>query len=114
MRSFQMKSVIGRRLMSALALTAFLPGMAVAQQAAESPAMLIESPQVSTVEDLLKAVRESWEVNKAEDVARERRFAEARDQQDQLLANAQSKEAREEARSGGRGDRRIELGERKP
>jgi biopolymer transport protein ExbB len=99
MRSFQMKSVIGRRLMSALALAAFLPGMAVAQQAAESPAMLIESPQVSTVEDLLKAVRESWEVNKAEDVARERRFAEARDQQDQLLANAQSKEAREEARS---------------
>lgn len=74
------------------------PSVAVAQEA-EPPAMVIESPNVTTVEELLKAVRTSWEVEKAEDIRRERDFANAREEQKTLLANAKRDEARQEARS---------------
>jgi biopolymer transport protein ExbB len=86
----------------ALVLGAFLPGAAGAQEAAdteEPPAMVIDSPTVTTAEELLEAVRASWEVEKVEDQERERRFSAAQGEQAELLAVAKAKEAREEARS---------------
>ncbi len=82
----------------ALALSGLVSGAAVAQDA-EPPAMVIESPTVTTVEELLEAVRSSWAVEKREDIERESRFKAARDDQSRLLADAKRQEAREEARS---------------
>jgi len=89
-------------LATALVLGVFLSGTAAAQDAEpadEPPEMVIESPTVTTAEELLEAVRTSWEVEKAEDKQRERDFANARSDQQQLLADAKALEAREEARS---------------
>jgi len=80
------------------ALGVFLPSAALAQEAA-APEMVIESPTVTTADELLEAVRSSWEVEKEEDIRRERDFANARSEQKQLLADAKAVEAREEARS---------------
>jgi biopolymer transport protein ExbB len=81
-----------------LALGVFLPGTVSAQDA-EAPEMVIESPTVTTAAELLEAVRSSWEVEKAEDIERERDFANARADQKELLAKAKAEEARQEARS---------------
>ena len=74
-------------------------GVASAQEAAEPPAMVIESPTVTTAEELLEAVRRSWEIEKREDRERESRFQNVREDQRQLLADAKGEEARQEARS---------------
>ena len=71
---------------------------ATAQEAEPTP-MVIEGPQPSTVEDLLKAVREGWEVEKAADRQRESAFKSALSEQGQLLQDAKAKEAKAEALS---------------
>jgi biopolymer transport protein ExbB len=81
-----------------LSLALFLPLAAGAQDAAP-PAMVIEAPTVTTADELLEAVRRGFEVESQEDVQRERAFANARDDQRQLLSDAKSVEASEEARS---------------
>ena len=83
-----------------LALGLGLPGSVAAQEEeGEPPAMVIDSPSVTTVEQLLEAVRGSWEVEDREDQEREARFKTSREEQEKLLAAAKAKEAREEARS---------------
>ncbi len=85
-------------LTSLVALGVFLPGTAWAQEA-EAPEMVIESPTITTAAELLEAVRNSWQVEKAEDIKREADFAEARADQNELLEKAKAEEARQEARS---------------
>jgi biopolymer transport protein ExbB len=81
-----------------LSLALFLPLAAGAQDAAP-PAMVIEAPTVTTADELLEAVRSGFEVESQEDLQRERAFENARDDQRQLLSDAKSVEASEEARS---------------
>jgi len=86
-------------LASALAI-GLLPGASLAQDSqTSSPAMVIESPTATTVDQLLEQVRQGYEVEKLEDKERERRFAEAREEQKEMLAAAKAREARAEARS---------------
>ena len=86
-------------LASALAI-GLLPGASLAQDSQpSSPAMVIESPTATTVDQLLEQVRQGYEVEKVEDKERERRFAEAREEQKEMLAAAKAREARAEARS---------------
>ncbi|MCP4907166.1 MAG: MotA/TolQ/ExbB proton channel family protein [bacterium] len=54
---------------------------------------------MTTAEELLEAVRRSWEIEKREDRERESRFQNVREDQRQLLADAKGEEARQEARS---------------
>jgi len=85
---------------AAVALGLLLPGASFAQDSqAESPAMVIESPTATTADQLLEQVRQGYEVEKIEDKERERRFAEARDEQKEMLAAAKAREARAEAQS---------------
>lgn len=93
----------GRRTISILAGAAFAVAAwtpaALAQEEAEPGAMVIEVPQATSADDLLRRVREGFEVEKAEDRRREERFKNAREEQKQMLAEAKAREAREEARS---------------
>ncbi len=74
--------------------------VAFAQEGESEPnPMVIEGPRPSTVEDLLEAVRQGWEIEKREDVERERRFESARGEQADMLRKAKATEARAEARS---------------
>jgi len=95
---FRATMALATALIALPALGVFLPSAALAQEAA-APEMVIESPTVTTADELLEAVRSSWEVEKEEDIRRERDFANARSDQKQLLADAKAVEAREEARS---------------
>ncbi|MGY8737031.1 MAG: energy transducer TonB, partial [bacterium] len=89
-----------KNLVASAALVALLPLVAIAQEAAEEPpAMVIDVPQATSADDLLEKVRAGFNVESREDVAREKRFVGARDDQQQMLADARGKEAREEARS---------------
>ena len=97
-KTARLKSGIAQASAAAILVAVALPGLAFAQSAAP-PQMVIDSPTVTTVEQLLKEVRAGWEVNKQEDRERERRFAGARDEQAQLLNDAKGKESREEVRS---------------
>ena len=72
---------------------------ALAQEASESPAMVIDVPQATSADDLLEKVRAGFEVERTEDKQREERFKNAREDQRQMLADAKAREAREEARS---------------
>jgi biopolymer transport protein ExbB len=72
----------------------------VAQDAAAEPTpLVIEGPRPTTADELLQEVIQGWEVEKLEDKERERIFANAREDQRRLLADAKAKEARAEARS---------------
>jgi len=82
----------------AAAMIAMLPVSAFAQEG-EAPAMVIDVPTATSVDDLLEKVRAGFEVTSREDEERERKFAGDRAQQQQMLADAKSKEAREEATS---------------
>ncbi len=94
-----MRSLGTLTLASALAVGLF-PATSLAQDSQpSSPAMVIESPTATTVDQLLEQVRQGYEVEKIEDKERERRFAEARDEQKEMLAAAKAREARAEARS---------------
>jgi biopolymer transport protein ExbB len=85
--------------LAGLMVLGFAP-VALAQDAAAPPTpMVIEGPQPTTVEDLLKSVREGWEVEKVSDRQREERFKNARGEQAELLQQAKATEARAEARS---------------
>jgi biopolymer transport protein ExbB len=107
----RVKSFVDSKGISALALASglvlALTGSAYAQGAAgqaapaaqEPTPMVIEGPTPATPEELLKAVREGWAVERKEDKAREQRFAVARDEQDALLAEAKGVEASKEALS---------------
>jgi len=89
-----------KNLVASAALVALLPLISIAQEAAEEPpAMVIAVPQATSADDLLEKVRAGFNVEKREDAAREKRFVGARDDQQQMLADARAKEAREEARS---------------
>jgi len=82
------------------AAAALLPFQAAAQDAAEeSPAMVIDVPQATSADDLLRKVREGFEVRTQDNKERERRFAAARGEQAKMLADAKAREAREEATS---------------
>ncbi|MCR9097472.1 MAG: MotA/TolQ/ExbB proton channel family protein [bacterium] len=80
------------------ALVALLPIAAGAQET-EPGAMVIDVPQSTSVDDLLEKVRKGFDVQKREDAERVRIFETRREEQDQLLADAKAREAREEARS---------------
>ncbi len=84
-----------------LAAAALLPSVAAAQAegSAEPTPMVIEGPEPTTVDELLEAVREGWQVEKVEDAERERRFRNAREDQRRLLEEARAEEARAEALS---------------
>ena len=88
-----------KNLVASTALVALLPLAAMAQDAQEPPAMVIDVPQATSADDLLEKVRAGFEVEKREDVEREKRFAAAREDQKQMLADAKAREARQEARS---------------
>ncbi|HPG26704.1 MAG TPA: hypothetical protein PLW10_13790, partial [Myxococcota bacterium] len=75
-----------------------MPFVASAQSGEPTP-MVIQGPEPATADDLLQQVRKGWEVEKQEDKERERRFAAAREDQKEMLADAKGREAREEARS---------------
>jgi biopolymer transport protein ExbB len=61
--------------------------------------MVIDGPTPTSPEELLKAVREGWAVERKEDKEREARFASAREEQTRLLAEAKQVEASKEALS---------------
>lgn len=85
---------------ASLLLGSFTPSLAVAQEAAAEPTpLVIEGPRPTTADDLLREVIKGWEVEKLEDKERERRFANAREDQRKLLSEAKATEARAEARS---------------
>ena len=85
---------------ASLLLGGFTPSLAVAQEAAAEPTpLVIEGPRPTTADDLLREVIKGWEVEKLEDKERERRFANAREDQRKLLSEAKATEARAEARS---------------
>jgi biopolymer transport protein ExbB len=76
------------------------PMLAGAQEEGGEPTpLVIEGPQPTTARELLEMVREGWEVEKREDVERERRFETAKGEQAELLQQAKAREARAEARS---------------
>ena len=91
--------LISKMTIAAGLVAILLPFSALAQEEGAPPAMVIETPTATTVDELLRAVREGFEVEKVEDAERERRFLQARDDQKQMLADAKAREAREEARS---------------
>jgi biopolymer transport protein ExbB len=76
-----------------------MPAFALAQGAEEAPAMVIDVPQATSADDLLRKVREGFEVRKRENAQREARFKAARNEQQQMLADAKALEDREEATS---------------
>jgi len=82
----------------ATAMIAMFPVSALAQEG-EAPAMVIDVPTATSVDDLLEKVRAGFEVTSREDAEREAKFAGDRSQQQQMLADAKAKEAREEATS---------------
>ena len=90
---FNMKKTI-----VAAAMIAMLP-LAASAQEGEAPAMVIDVPTATSVDDLLEKVRAGFEVTSREDAAREAKFAGDRSAQQQMLADAKAKEAREEATS---------------
>lgn len=104
-KNFSIRSGGSMRRGATLALLAGLafafPGGAFAQEAApqEPTPMVIDGPQPTNVDELLEAVRKGWAVERREDKAREQRFAAARDEQKQLLADAKALEASKEALS---------------
>ena len=107
----RVKSFVDSKGISALALSSglcvALAGSAFAQGAAEQAApaaqeptpMVIDGPTPATPEELLKAVKAGWAVERKEDKAREQRFAVARDEQTGLLAEAKGVEASKEGLS---------------
>jgi biopolymer transport protein ExbB len=96
----RLKKMLAATAMVSLALGGFVPSVAEAQEeAAEPTPLVIEGPQPTTADDLLQRVIEGWEVEKVEDKERERIFANAREDQRKLLAEAKATEARAEARS---------------
>lgn len=103
LRSIRMNKI--SILAAASALAAFLPSFpsfpsgASAQESSEPPAMVIDVPQATSVDDLLEKVRAGFEVEKEEDKRREERFKNAREDQRKMLQEAKAKEARAEARS---------------
>jgi biopolymer transport protein ExbB len=102
-KSFVNSMGITARLLSA-GLVLVLAGSAWAQDAAapaaqEPTPMVIDGPTPTSPEELLKAVREGWAVERKEDKEREQRFASAREEQTRLLAEAKQVEASKEALS---------------
>lgn len=81
-----------------VALLLLAPLAAFAQEG-DAPAMVIDVPQATSPDDLLRKVREGFAVEQREDAERERRFQNAREEQRQLLADRKAEEARQEARS---------------
>jgi biopolymer transport protein ExbB len=83
-----------------VSLVALLPLIAFAQEAeTPAPAMVIDVPIATSADDLLAKVRAGFEVTSRDDLERERNFANAREDQKQLLADTKAREAREEATS---------------
>jgi biopolymer transport protein ExbB len=95
-----LKKMLAGTAMASLALGGFVPSVAEAQEAAAEPTpLVIEGPRPTTADELLQEVIQGWEVEKVEDKERERIFANAREGQRKLLAEAKATEARAEARS---------------
>ena len=96
----RLKKMLAATAMATLALGGFVPSVAEAQEAAAEPTpLVIEGPQPTTADELLQQVIQGWEVERVEDKERERIFANAREDQRKLLAEAKATEARAEARS---------------
>jgi biopolymer transport protein ExbB len=94
--------IAARVLASGLVLV--VAGSAFAQDAAapaaqEPTPMVIDGPTPTSPEELLKAVREGWAVERKEDKEREARFASAREEQSRLLAEAKQAETSRESLS---------------
>lgn len=81
---------------AALFLSAVIAAPAAIAQDAEPTPLVIDGPTPTTADQLLIEVKKGWEVEKREDAERERRFANARDEQKTLLATAKGKEKRAE------------------
>lgn len=92
-------ALVASRPLATLLLTGALAFAGLGVSAASAQDMVIDAPKATTADELLRQVREGYEVEKLEDKERERRFANARADQKQLLADAKAKEKREEARS---------------
>lgn len=99
MQSHWVRSLLVGACVSVLAAGGLMPSLSLAQESDEPTPMVIEGPEPTTVEELLEAVREGWEVEKIEDAERERRFRDAREDQKRLLQQAKAQEARAEALS---------------
>lgn len=96
----RLKNVLAGTSVAALLLAGFVAAPALAQNEAAKPTpLVIEGPRPTTADELLKEVLKGWEVEKREDVERERTFANAREDQRRLLAEARATEARAEAKS---------------
>ncbi len=94
----EIEKMVRRIAIAGIAALSLVAGQGLAQDA-EPPAMVIEAPNVTTADELLRAVRKGFNVEKAEDLERERRFKANQAEQQQLLANAKAEESRLEARS---------------
>jgi biopolymer transport protein ExbB len=96
----RLKNVLAGTAAAAMLMGGFVSAPAVAQEAAAEPTpLVIEGPRPTTADQLLQEVLKGWQVEKREDAERERRFANAREDQREMLADAKGKEARAEARS---------------
>jgi biopolymer transport protein ExbB len=105
MRFDRSKNILSATAVAGLLLGGFAPSLAAGQEAAAAPQaaepnpLVIEGPMPTSADELLKEVLKGWEVEKVEDKERERRFANAREDQRKLLADAKAMEDRAEARS---------------
>lgn len=96
----RLKNILAGTAMVGLVLSGFTASQATAQdQAAEPTPLVIEGPRPTTADELLQEVIKGWDVEKVEDREREHRFANAREEQRNLLTAAKASEARAEARS---------------
>jgi biopolymer transport protein ExbB len=96
----RLKNVLAGTAAAAMLMGGFVSAPAVAQEAAAEPTpLVIEGPRPTTADQLLQEVLKGWQVEKREDAERERRFANAREDQREMLADAKGKEARAEAMS---------------
>ena len=96
----RLKNVLAGTAVTSLLLTGFAVAPAMAQDAAAEPTpLVIEGPRPTTADELLQEVLKGWQVEKREDAERERAFANAREDQRQMLTDAKAKEARAEAKS---------------
>lgn len=97
LRFDSLKSVAA--LITTLVLSSVVAVPAALAQDAQPTPLVIDGPTPTTADQLLEEVRKGWEIEKVEDRRREQEFANAREEQKSLLADAKAKEARAESLS---------------
>ncbi len=83
-------------MLTALLLSLLVAAPAAIAQDAQPTPLVIDGPTPTTADELLREVKNGWQIEKAEDLRREREFANAREEQKTLLTAAEGKEQRAE------------------